>query len=537
MPLIPQTAEWYEDVVPAAGGLVLAQLPEVTEKNALRDADWFTEVDQELQKAPGRLLRTTLTGGGSVRGIYYWRRTAGEQLVIHTTDRMFTTTDLITFTQRVAGLTGGAQDFIDYAPVDPDDKLLMTDHVDVPKEFDGTTVSNLTLPTGVTNARHVKFFKQRTLLFDVTEGGSRRKNRIWWSEDPTVGVAPTYNKWNTANGAGFVDYSTGGDQIVRVVLFNDTVVMFKNERIGVLSFTGGTAVWSITDFAEAGGTVFPWSVDVTSRGVVYLSYDGIRLFDGGRVVPIEVGTEFPSRGVTPQAGLHIAAVAADKRGAVVGLWDSRRQRYLLAVSAPGAVSNDRVWDIRFVTDNKTRVYRRSQALTMLGTFYRSTPLTFATMPAGTTFQQVASSFNDSVIIGALPVLVSGDSSGRIAELEFTTDDLGAAKTAFVEYGPLPKDPMVVAALDKRLKEVRVRTHKHANTSVTVKVRPVHSESFVTLPTVIDATKPDRDTLVAQAGDLAGEQFWIRLEESSQFGAPHIYSLSLRGTHSGAPRRA
>jgi hypothetical protein len=529
MPLIQNTSNWYEDIMPLTDGLVTFRPPEESQPGAAQALDWFYEVRKELRKIPGRLRRGTLSG--AVRGMFFWdRQTTMPTMIVHTLDQVYLTTDFISFSSIKPGLIGTKRDMPSYSAVTLPgvDKLLFTDLKDVPFETDGTSGGTvpLTLPTGVTNARFVRFFKARTLLIDVIESGNREGMRIWYC------VTDQYNDWTTVDGAGNIDYTEGGGRIVQVIEFNDTLVLFKLRRLAVLNVTGDATIpFRLQDFPEAPGTVFPNSVCVSPRGALYLAQDGVRLFNGQRSVL-----------VSSQVGFDISAVAADQRDAVQGCWDQRLQRYLICLPTPGTTDNNTIWEFHFTTPeaqiiHQGQLYKRSQACSYLSFFHRTAPLTFATLPVS--FQQIPGAFDDPVLAAAFPTLVSGDYAGGVFEHELTTDDDGFARTAYAELGPYPKDPVITAQVGKVLSEIRLRGRAVANTNVTVKIRPNHSQTWKTLPQTAGFSEPgynDRETLLLSADGIEGEQFFIRLEDNGQYSWPRMYSMTLYGTHSGTFRR-
>lgn len=515
--------------MPLTDGIVTFRPAEESQPGAAQALDWFYEVRRELRKIPGRLRRGNLSG--AIRGMFFWdRQTGTPTMVVHSPDKAYITNDFITFSVLKSGLLGTKRDMPSYSPVTLPgvDKLLFTDMKDVPMETDGTTLGTipLVLPAGVTNARIVKFFKARTILIDVIESGNEEGVRLWYT------VTDTYNDWTTIDGAGNIDYTEGGGKIVRAIEFNDTLVLLKLRRLSVLNVTGDATIpFRLQDFPEAPGTVFPYSVCVSPRGVLYLAQDGIRLFNGQRSVL-----------VSSQVGFDISAVAADQRDAVQGAWDQRLQRYLICLPTPGATDNNTIWEFHFTTPeaqiiHQGQLYKRSQEVSFLSFFHRTAPLTFATLPVS--FQQLPGGFDDPSLAAAFPTLVSGDYAGSVYEHEVTTDDAGAARTAFVELGPYPKDPIITAQVGKVLSEIRLRGRAVANTPVTVKVRPVHSDVWITLPQVADFSSPgyvDGSTKVLSADNIEGEQFFIRLEDAGKYSWSRLYSLTLYGSHSNTFRR-
>jgi len=527
MPLIQGSQTWYEDVIPMTDGIVTYYPPEISAKGAALDLDSFYEVKRELRKVPGRLRRATLPGGGAIRGLFFYHLHGAPEenvLIVHTTDRVFTTKDLNNFVQRQGSLSGGSRDIVSYTVVTiPTQKrVLWVDGIDSPKEMDPTTFSivNLTLPVNVTNARIVRFFKSRTLLINVVEDGSAEASRIW-SSSPI-----TYNDWDSANGAGTNEYAEGGGHIVQAVEFNDAMVLFKESRIGAMQHTGDELFpFRIQDFPEVPGTHFPNSPVVTPRGILYLAYDGVRLFDGQRSILI-----------SGQVGFDIAGVAANQRDAVVGKWDLRLQRYLLAMPEPGGANNNLVWQFNFSTNeaqllNQGQLYKKRQPISVFGEFTRDSPFTLEDLPVQ--LQQVPFELGDPILSGAYPVLLSGNFSGGLFEQELLTDDDGIPINAWVEFGPYPKDPMITVHVGKVLTWLRFRGRFTPGSSMTVKIRPVHEDVWRTLPSLIQVMK-DRFTVKLDGAGIQGEQFFVRLEDSGQYSWSRVYSMTLFGTHTGAP---
>lgn len=286
MPLIQQRQEWYEDITPLAKGIDLSMPPEILPGQAALELDWYHSIQGELHKCLGRMQRDQLDGEYPIVGMYMWYRNDNIKLIgvglnvpdmmlIHTTRGMWRTFDFINFELLEGGLTGAPGFYVDYAQVIPDDIVMFCDGIMLPRFYTGTALGFLTLPTDVSDCFFIKYYKRRTLIFNVYELGEWQPNRFWFSEPET------YQAWDVLEGAGFLEWAEGGDQIVRVVEFNDTLVMFKRTMIGVITHTAQADIpFRITTFYEALGTIYPWSVDVTPFGVIYLAQDGVRIFDG-----------------------------------------------------------------------------------------------------------------------------------------------------------------------------------------------------------------------------------------------------------------
>src|SRR5262245_41713812 len=178
MPLIQGTNQWYEEVRLLAQGIVKNQPAEVSDPGTTRDSDWWHEHDSELCQVPGRLRRLNLANK-YVRGLYEWVRKDNSRLFIaHCGNQAFKSTDGNTWTLfHTADIDTNEQ--MTYDVVLPDDVLMWADGVNPVMQYDGAGVSPLPMPLLVTNARIVRFFKARTLLFDVVSEGVRERARIW----------------------------------------------------------------------------------------------------------------------------------------------------------------------------------------------------------------------------------------------------------------------------------------------------------------------------------------------------------------------
>jgi len=529
MPLIANESKWYEDIIPLTDGIVTWWPPEISPKGSSAKLEGWYELRRELRKSPGKLRRSDLDS--AVRGIhYYWGPSNAEDfLLIHTLSNVFKTRDLVAY-QNIYGFVDPPiptkRDAVSYATITIPTarRVLWTDGVRPPVEHDPATGVNvnMTLPTGVTQAKIVRFFKARTLLIDVVESGVRQGQRIWHS------VPFTYNNWSTIDGAGTDEYAEGGGHVVQALEFNDAMVLFKEHRIGAIQATGDELFpFRVQDFPEVPGTIFPNSPVVTPRGILYLAYDGVRLFDGQRSILI-----------SGQAGFDVAAVAADQRDAVVGHWDLRLQRYLLAQPKPGSSDNDTLWEFHFATNeaqllNQGQLYKRRQTIARTGEFLRRSPLRCRDLPV--LCKRVPFTCTDPEMSGAFPAFISGDYTGGFFEQEMLTDDDGRPLTAVVELGPYPKDPMVTNHLGKAVTDIKFRGRFTKNSLMTVEVRPTHTQEWVPLPEVVEFNT-DRYSVTISGDGIEGEQFFVRLTDSGQFSWTRVYSLVIFGTHSGAAWR-
>jgi len=491
----------------------------VSDPGSTRNSDWWHEHDDELCQIPGRLLRLNLTNK-YVRGLFEWVRKDNSRIFIaHCGNEVYRSSDGITWTLFHMQAIDTAEQ-VTYDIVMPDDILMWADGVNVVATYDGTTVAPLALPIGVTNARIVRYFKARTILVDVVSDGVRERQRIWWSQPLE------HNLWDSVEGANFTDYAEGGGGVLQAVIFNDSLVLFKESRLGVLNHTAATldVPFRLSDFAQQPGTIYPFSVVVSPRGILYFTPDGVRQFDGERTIL-----------VTGKTGLQMTTVPLTERNQVTAVWDARRLRYLLATSSPQHRYNCVLWEVHFDESElsqllrKATVYKRSQNVTAMEYVYYDRPYKFNMLVCK--FSEMGVEFDDPVVVASVPVLLSGNGDGDLFEHEVTAVP---DAVPYIELGPFPKDPLPTAQLSKRLSVIRLRASKHYNSVVQVQVRPLHREDWVTLRNVNFGVYEDGETVEISADGIEGEQFYVRFVRIA--GQPCLVNCLLMGTTLANVRR-
>jgi hypothetical protein len=157
----------------------------------------------------------------------------------------------------------------------------------------GATSGNLTRATGsgdatiaytitnanvnITKAKFVCQYNNYLFLANVTTGdGVSRPTRIYWCD---------INNPETWLGTSWIEVSyLDGQEITRLWGFSNYLFIFKTRSIYGCTFTGDADFPFILPgggrSSSAIGCIAPWSMCQIEEGVVFVSYDGIYLFDG-----------------------------------------------------------------------------------------------------------------------------------------------------------------------------------------------------------------------------------------------------------------
>ena len=157
-------------------------------------------------------------------------------------------------------------------------KLLFTNDEDVPKQWDLTTnltnsISNMTVVTGLTQARFVVNFQNYCLMANCVVSGDDKPTRVYWS------AFKNEASWDSADYAevGFND----GQEITGFKVLGDKLIVYKTKSIWYISFTGNADIpFLVFKTNSSIGCVAPFSIQEVDKGHIFLSWDGLWYFDG-----------------------------------------------------------------------------------------------------------------------------------------------------------------------------------------------------------------------------------------------------------------
>lgn len=416
------------------GGLVTTLTPALLDTGEAARAEFCELNDGILEASLGRTeLFEGVTVSGAVTTIIDWHKLDGSNIVI-----VCTTADIYvvnfapkTFTSikpAAYTITGTRAWSWNYATIA--DKLVLTNGDDAPLEWNGVdaTMALLTLPTDVTKPKFLLWWKNRLHLFNLLDGGNNKPFRHWWSE---LGV---YNAWSALNGAGFLDYSGGGEPINGAAALENIVLLLKQSRATVISHTGiSTSPFASRDLESVRGTYAPFSIQVTSAGVIYLAVDGLRLWDG-------VQSKLVSGHVDAFSNIPITTLAK-----ATSVLDNVFKRYLLALPSVIGGNNDTLWNVLYQfypaerMEFSKRQYVAGSEVRTLGKFVRSEDFTWQTFNVNLKWKNVTVAWNDPSVVGEFEEIMAGGYAGQVWSFENDSTDLGAAVPMLWESGTLPRN--------------------------------------------------------------------------------------------------
>lgn len=190
------------------------------------------------------------------------------------------------------------------------------------------TFSSYGLNASITKAKCVKQYENYLFLGNVVQAGTTSKSRIYWcnlKDDLT---------WLTTS---FIDISKDdGQQIMALHVLSDSLIVFKERSIYIVSFTGDADIPFTVQKSDSNvGTVAQHSVQEIENGLVSLSYDGFYYFDAHNSYKISL-----------QIQTTLLAYNATRFNQAVSMRQKNKNRYFCSLPSSGQTNNDVVvvWD-------------------------------------------------------------------------------------------------------------------------------------------------------------------------------------------------
>lgn len=219
------------------------------------------------------------------------------------------------------------------------DNVLYVSRVDENSwKFDGTTWTELTdytlsgAGTEFPRAAHLLSAHERIFAANIDNGGTRYRSRVQFSS------AGDATDWDVDN---WIDVSPDdGQQITAIALFGESILIFKETSVFVLSGTDPTS-FTLYPLDDEVGTVAPGSIRAAANKLLFLDPNtGVYEFDGADFVK-----------VSEKISLHLIDgvnyTSVYKASAFV-----YRDRYYLSVPWGAATDNSRM----FVYDLRTKAW-------------------------------------------------------------------------------------------------------------------------------------------------------------------------------------
>ena len=213
-------------------------------------------------------------------------------------------------------------------------EIYFTNGHDVPFEWNssGTAAAVSDVPANLTKAKYVAEFNNYLFYGNVTVSGTAYTSRIYWSN-----IKDT----STWSATAFIDIAkSDGQEITRLKVLGDKLIVYKTRSIYAVSFTGDVDVPFILPGGgktnSAVGCVAPFSVQQVNNGHVFLSADGVYFFDGNNSFKV-------SDKITPTL---IDDMNTTNFAEARSLVQTSKNRYMVSLIASGSSENDRVlvWD-------------------------------------------------------------------------------------------------------------------------------------------------------------------------------------------------
>ncbi len=273
-----------------SGGLNTTAAPTSLEANEAQDLQNidFNEFGA-IKKRQGydTLNSTALTGATQVTGLFQYRLNDGTSKFVTTHDDNFYKMDTSggvpdgTWDDITSGETITAANRFSFATIrnitiatNGENLVFKYDAVGSPNDL-----TQLSVPTGLTKAKYVVGFKERTILANVTVSGTAHPSRFYFSN---IGTLET---WIDTR---FIDVQPNdGQEIKGIAVLGERLVILKDFSIYNVLFTGDADVpFIVRKSASDVGTVSHWSITDIKNNLAFLAPDGIYVYNGSESVKI-----------------------------------------------------------------------------------------------------------------------------------------------------------------------------------------------------------------------------------------------------------
>lgn len=185
-----------------------------------------------------------------------------------------------------------------------------------------STATTMTVVTGLTGAKFIKKFQNYCFMLNVTVAGIKYPSRFYWATIKTI------DTWDSAD---FIEVAyNDGDEISGVKELGDRLVIYKNNSIHVVIFTGDSDLPFIVQKSNSPvGCVAPYSIQATENGHIFVSYDGIYFFDG-----------YNSYKVSDRINRTWNGINKEQLGEAVSLYQRTKNLYVLSLASNTSLYNN-----------------------------------------------------------------------------------------------------------------------------------------------------------------------------------------------------
>ncbi len=270
------------------GGLNSTSSPtslEDNESSKLLNIDF--DVTGQFHKRGGytQLNTTAFNSGASFNGLYWFEKSDGTKYLLGTCGTKLGVATSLTqtatpFTDRTGGLTftAGNNNYQSFATML--DTVLGTNGVDLPWQCVGS--SNAIVIAGIagggsaptiTTAKFVEVFSNYAFLANVTESGTYKGSRLYWSAIDSI------SSWSASD---FREVGKNDGQVITgLKTLGSSLVIFKRHSIWIANFTGDSDIPFVFQKTRSTvGCVSGYSIQEVENGLLFMADDGLYYFDG-----------------------------------------------------------------------------------------------------------------------------------------------------------------------------------------------------------------------------------------------------------------
>lgn len=289
--------------------------------------------------------------------------------------------------------------------------IYMTNNVDAVTRYDGTNASQPTLTidgaaTTITTCLDVEVYKQRMLYIRPTlsTGGVQNQSIYWSALNNATNV-----RTDLAGSGGFLAAPTG-DVILSTEFIRDQLVVFFSNSTWLFKFTGNeTAPFRWEKLNSSKSTNAPYASVSYDERCTAIGGTGLIACDGVNVQRYDIPIiDYYQDTFSQRFYAQSFSQRYDNLNQAWTLYVSQNNNFPLVGSiAPGS---DQALVYNFV-ENTWATYTFSIPLTCLGTFFRQSGATWASLPQA--WENTDAPWDSFSSQSASPILLAGDTSGNV----------------------------------------------------------------------------------------------------------------------------
>jgi hypothetical protein len=166
--------------------------------------------------------------------------------------------------------------------------VLLNNGVDAPQMWAGTgKCAALTAWPASTTCAVMRSYKNSLIALNVTKSGTSYPYMVKWSHPADPGTVPV--TWDTADAtkdAGEVDLAEGYDSIVDGLALRDSFVIYKQQSVWRMDYTGGVFVYKFSKVLGTSGAMNRNCITEIDGQHFVLTADDVVIHDGNQAVSV-----------------------------------------------------------------------------------------------------------------------------------------------------------------------------------------------------------------------------------------------------------